>query len=65
MKVRFRIARVRNGKFIIVPLNDETTIPIPEGESFETLRTAAFTIEVDPSQFLIETSWDNDHKRVR
>ena len=58
MKIRYRIDRHKDGKIVIIPVADETTIDIPDGESFENLKNVALTLDFDSKKLTIEKSWD-------
>jgi hypothetical protein len=58
IKVRYRIDRIKDGKIILIPVCDETTIDLPEGESFENLKNVALTFDFDSKKLVIEKSWD-------
>ena len=58
MKIRYRIDRIKDGKIILIPVCDEITIDIPDGESFESLKNVALTFDFDSKKLTIEKSWD-------
>jgi len=58
MKIRYRIDRIKDGKIVLIPVVDETTIDLPEGESFESLKNVSLTHDFDSKKLIIEQSWD-------
>ena len=62
MKIRYRIDRIKDGKIILIPVCDETTIDLPDGETFDSLKSISLTHDFDSKKLVIEQSWDEAKK---
>jgi hypothetical protein len=62
MKIRYRIDRIKDGKIVLIPVCDEITIDLPDGETFESLKTVSLTHDFDSKKLIIEESWDEVKK---
>ena len=58
MKIRYRIDRIKDGKIILIQVCDETTIDLPDGETFESLKNVALTHDFESKKLIIEQAWD-------
>jgi hypothetical protein len=62
MMIRFRIKQILDGKALIIPLADETLIPVPVGLDIDQMQYTTFRIDVTPDNLVVDEPWDIEHK---
>ena len=60
--IRFRIKQILDGKALIIPLADETLIPVPVGLDMDQMQYTTFRIDVTPDNLVVDEPWDIEHK---
>jgi hypothetical protein len=61
MMIRFRIKQILDGKALIIPLADETLIPVPVGLDMDQMQYTTFRIDVTPDNLIVDEPWDIEH----
>ena len=61
MMVRFRIKEIRDGQALIIPLGDETLIPMPVGLDMSVIQYTTFTVDIGPDNLRVDEPWDVEH----
>ena len=59
--IRFRIKQILDGKALIIPLADETLIPVPVGLDMDQMQYTTFRIDVTPDNLIVDEPWDIEH----
>jgi hypothetical protein len=63
IKIRLAVRGMINDRIKLIPMEDEIFIPAPDGMSYQDLLGFAFTINLDHGELMLETSWDEPHKK--